>query len=96
MKSNVKSVKKLPDFEKTVQFVDKNGKVQTKTVKVTDHYLVQLNEFNSVVLAKGDFKKFGVNVELPEEKATNTVTFGVQNSSTVAKPNATLTEVDPK
>ena len=96
MKSNVKSVKKLPDFEKTVEFIDKNGKTQTKTVKVTDHYLVQLNEFNSVVLAKSDFKKFGVIVELPEEKTTNTTTFGLQSAATTAKPNATLSEVDPK
>ena len=96
MKSNVKSIKKLPDSEREVISYDKNGKMITKKEKVTDRYLVQLNELSSVVLTKDQFKQYGVIAELPEEKTTNTVTFGVQDPSTVAKPNATLTEVDPK
>lgn len=93
MKSNVKSIKKLPDFEKTVQFVDKNGKISTKTVKVTDHYLVQLNEFNSVVLSKKDFSRFGIIAVLEETKPT--ATFGVQTQNVVTT-GQTSSQVDPK
>lgn len=93
MKSNVKSIKKLPDFEKIVQFVDKNGKISTKTVKVTDHYLVQLNEFNSVVISKKDFNRFGIKAELEETKPTTT--FGVQTQNVVTT-GQTSSQVDPK
>lgn len=93
MKSNIKSIKKLPEREEVVQFLDKNGKVTTKTVKISDRYLIQLNEFNSVVISKKDFKRFGIKAELEETKPTTT--FGVQTQNVVTT-GQTSSQVDPK
>ena len=94
MKSNVKSIKKLPDSEKEVIFYNKNGERCTKKEKVTDRFLIELNETSSVVLTKDQFKQYGIIANLPVENPTTTSTFGIQNATTVAKPNTTLSQVE--
>lgn len=65
-----KSLEKLPDSAKEVFFFDKNGEKHTKTVKVSDRYLLTNNNGNSIAVTKDYLKQIGINVE--EEH--NTVT----------------------
>lgn len=61
-----KSLEKLPDSTKEVYFFDKNGEKHTKTVKVSDRYLLTNNNGNSIAVTKDYLKQIGINVE--EEK----------------------------
>jgi hypothetical protein len=65
-----KSLEKLPDSTKEVIFFDKNGEKHTKTVKVSDRYLLTNNNGNSIAVTKEYLKQIGINVE----EENNTVT----------------------
>lgn len=65
-----KSLEKLPDSTKKVIFFDKNGEKRTKTVKVSDRYLLTNNNGNSIAVTKDYLKQIGINVE----EENNTVT----------------------
>ena len=58
-----KSLEKLPDSTKEVIFFDKNGEKHTKTVKVSDRYLLTNNNGNSIAVTKDYLKQIGINVE---------------------------------
>lgn len=86
MKSNVKSVKLLPDSTKEVFSYDKNGKRVSKTEKVTGRYLIVTHTGSSVVLTKEQIKQYGIICDLPRlqnETVTQTVvTNPTQNVTT--------------
>ena len=65
-----KSLEKLPDSTEEVFFFDKNGEKRTKTVKVSDRYLLTNNNGNSIAVTKDYLKQIGINVE----EGNNTVT----------------------
>ena len=58
-----KSLEKLPDSTNEVIFFDKNGEKHTKTVKVSDRYLLTNNNGNSIAVTKDYLKQIGINVE---------------------------------
>lgn len=68
MKENIKSIKNLPDYEKSVYDFDKKGKRFEKKVKVTDNYLVTLKDGSSVCLTKDQLTFYGVNCVLPNNE----------------------------
>lgn len=65
-----KSLEKLTDSTEEVFFFDKNGEKHTKTVKVSDRYLLTNNNGNSIAVTKDYLKQIGINVE----KENNIVT----------------------
>lgn len=58
-----KSLEKLTDSTEEVFFFDKNGEKHTKTVKVSDRYLLTNNNGNSIAVTKDYLKQIGINVE---------------------------------
>lgn len=80
MKSNVKSVRSLPDYDETVYFYDKHGNRCTKKVKVTNRFLVTMNNGSSTVLTADEIKNSSIICELPK----------LQNETTIQTTTATV------
>lgn len=89
MKSNVKSVKSLPDYDETVYFYDKHGNRCTKKVKVTNRFLVTMNNGSSTVLTAEELKKSNIIYEFPKTQSNTTV----QTTSTVVNTSTQNTNV---
>lgn len=60
MNTRIKSVKKCPTFTKEVIIFDKKGKRVVKTVEVSDHYLIILNNGNSIAVKENQLKHYGI------------------------------------
>lgn len=97
MRENIKSIKKLPNYEKEVYSFDKSGKRFIKKVKVDDCYLVTMKNGSSVSLTKEQLSQYKVNCKLPDE-INETITTEIEededevvtntnNIVTVGSPN---------
>lgn len=97
MRENIKSIKKLPNYEKDVYAFDKSGKRFTKRVKVDECYLVTMKNGSSVSLTKEQLSQYKVNCKLPDE-VNETITTEIEededevvtntnNIVTVGSPN---------
>lgn len=63
MKNLYKSLKKLPDVTREVVTMRANGKKKIVTKTITDRYLLELENGNSIAVTEKDLKNFGINVQ---------------------------------
>ena len=60
MKNLYKSLKKLPDVTREIITVKANGKKKVVTKIITDRYLLELENGNSIAVTEKDLKDFGI------------------------------------
>lgn len=63
MKNLYKSLKKLPDVTREIITMKSNGKKKIVTKVITDRYLLELENGNSIAVTEKDLKNFGINVQ---------------------------------
>lgn len=63
MKNLYKSLKKLPDVTRELITMRPNGKKKIVTKTITDRYLLELENGNSIAVTENDLKSFGINVQ---------------------------------
>lgn len=63
MKNLYKSLKKLPDVTRDIITMRANGKKKVVTKNITDRYLLELENGNSIAVTEKDLKGFGINVQ---------------------------------
>ena len=63
MKKLYKSLKKLPDVTRDLVTMRPNGKKKIVTKTITDRYLLELENGNSIAVTEKDLKSFGINVQ---------------------------------
>lgn len=63
MKNLYKSLKKLPDVTREIVTMRANGKKKIVTKIITDRYLLELENGNSIAVTEKDLKGFGINVQ---------------------------------
>lgn len=63
MKSLYKSLKKLPDVTRDIVTMRANGKKKVVSKTITDRYLLELENGNSIAVTEKDLKGFGINVQ---------------------------------
>ena len=68
MKNLYKSLKKLPDITREIVTMRANGKKKIITKNITNRYLLELENGNSIAVTEKDLKDFGINEEEFKEK----------------------------
>lgn len=63
MKNLYKSLKKLPDVTREIVTMRANGKKKIITKNITNRYLLELENGNSIAVTEKDLKNFGINVQ---------------------------------
>lgn len=63
MKNLYKSLKKLPDVTREIVTMKANGKKKIVTKIITDRYLLELENGNSIAVTEKDLKGFGISVQ---------------------------------
>lgn len=63
MKNLYKSLKKLPDTTREIVTMRANGKKKIITKNITNRYLLELENGNSIAVTEKDLKDFGINVQ---------------------------------
>ena len=72
MKNLYKSLKKLPDVTREIVTMRANGKKKIITKNITNRYLLELENGNSIAVTEKDLKGFGINVQ-PINKSAQVV-----------------------
>lgn len=73
MKNLYKSLKKLPDVTREIVTIRSNGKKKIVTKTITNRYLLELENGNSIAVTEKDLKDFGIN-DQSINKSTQVVT----------------------
>lgn len=73
MKNLYKSLKKLPDVTREIVTIRPNGKKKVITKTITNRYLLELENGNSIAVTEKDLKDFGID-EQPINKSAQVVT----------------------
>lgn len=73
MSTKVKAVKKCPTFMKEIITFDKKGKKIVKTVEVSDHFLVIMNNGSSIAVSAKDLGQYGIAGVITDDKSQKIV-----------------------
>lgn len=73
MSTKVKAVKKCPTFTKEIIAFDKKGNKVIKTVEVSDHFLVIMNNGSSIAVSAKDLGQYGIAGVVTDDKSQKIV-----------------------
>lgn len=73
MSTKVKAVKKCPTFMKEIITFNKKGKKVVKTVEVSDHFLVIMNNGSSIAVSAKDLGQYGIAGAITDDKSQKIV-----------------------
>lgn len=91
MKNLYKSLKKLPDVTREIVTMRANGKKKIVTKIITDRYLLELENGNSIAVTEKDLKNFGINVQ-----SINKPAQVVETPATIAEQIEEIEETVPE
>lgn len=91
MKNLYKSLKKLPDVTRDIVTMKANGKKKIVTKIITDRYLLELENGNSIAVTEKDLKNFGINVQ-----SINKPAQVVEKSATIVEQIEEIEETIPE
>ena len=97
MSAKVKAVKKCPTFMREVITFNKKGKKVVKTVEVSDHFLVIMNNGCSIAVSAEDLGQFGIAGIVTEDKSQKIVEVSeetVNNEDDFDEEDETETETE--
>lgn len=97
MSAKIKAVKKCPTFTKEIITFNKKGKKVVKTVEVSDHFLVIMNNGCSIAVSAEDLKQFGIAGVVTEDKSQKIVEVSeeiVDNEDDLDEETETETETE--
>lgn len=91
MKNLYKSLKKLPDVTREIITMKSNGKKKIVTKVITDRYLLELENGNSIAVTEKDLKNFGISVQSINKSAQV-----VSKPTTIVEQIEEIEEISPE
>lgn len=91
MKNLYKSLKKLPDVTREIVTLKANGKKKVVTKTITDRYLLELENGNSIAVTEKDLINFGIN-----DQSINKPTQVVTKPTTIVEQIEEIEETIPE
>lgn len=93
MKNLYKSLKKLPDVTREIITIKANGKKKVVTKIITDRYLLELENGNSIAVTEKDLKDFGI-IDQSINKPTQVVAKPATIVEQIEEIEETIPEID--
>lgn len=87
-----KDLIKLPDSEKEVYFFDKNGVRKSKTVKITDRYLLVNARGDSIAVTSKELSKLGISTDGSSKEVVDITDDNDENPEVVETNSSPNTE----